>query len=124
APADDGEEALVVDGSEVARPQPTAAQRLGGGVRPLEVAKEDVLALQGEFPDLARVAQRTVGAPDGRLGVEHRFADRAGPELGLVEGDREAVHARLGEAVALTEAHAAGREGGADRFGAGRATRD
>ena len=81
-------------------------------------------ARERQLADLAGVAGRAVGATHDGLAVQDRPPDRCGLAGGGLEVDGEAVHAGFGEAVALLEADAAGREGVAERQRARRAARD
>ena len=122
--AGEADEAVVVDGAEVAGVEPAVAElavgaQLGPGLAADQIAGEDVRPAQDDRPDLAGLEERPVAG---------RLVDRDGPHLlvgqALAERSRArrirpAARARacaLGEAVALAERDAgAGLERVADR---------
>ncbi len=107
-PPGDVVEALLVAAGEIARVEPAVGiQRRRGRLRVVPVALADVRPAQ---PQLAHLVGRRLGAVRQRragLGEHHRLADRALLPHRLLDGHREAVHADLGQAVALLEDHAA-----------------
>ena len=104
AAADDPPVAVRRARCEVAGEEPAVAQRLGGGVRAVEVAAEQVRTAHGDLADRLVVGGLDVAAVVGHqadLDAGDRHADVARP-AGAVGADRR-VHERLGEAVALDD---------------------
>src|SRR5690606_34060235 len=102
----------------------TAARHLGGGLRALEVAAEDVLPGEGELARLAWFGWLAVFPAHDGSAVQDGLTHGVRPFLCLLAGHREAVDAGLGEAVALAQVDTARGERGPHRLGAGRAARD
>jgi hypothetical protein len=109
--AGEADEALVVDGAEVAGVEPAVADlavraQLGPGLAADQIAGEDIGPAQDDRPDLAGLEERPVAGP---------LVDRDGPHLLIGQPLAERSRARrvrpaadagargLGQAVALAE---------------------
>ena len=102
--ADDAPVAVGRAGADVAGEEPAVADRLGGRVGAVEVAREQVRAAHRDLADRLVVGLLDVGAVVGdqpHLDARHGDADVAGAARGVRAGG--GVHQRLGEAVALDD---------------------
>ena len=101
-PVDDEHEAVLVDAGDVAGVEPAVADRVGGGLRPVQVALDHDRAAHAQLADRVGRRRDVVAELVDQLGVERRHdAARTTPawrvQLRRVGGDDAA---RLGEPVA------------------------